>query len=296
MTSSSTKPSQDAPSFGCPSSARGVSNAQEGVKETRVADEHLGRLDQSLLHVREPRRKLPYDERAREDVEVALDGRVGLAEGSSDLGAVPQLGVSVREHGPEPSQADDRAHVEAERADISLDERSDEVLAPTEALRVGARQIRAREPTARPQAPQRRSADLLERESAELHEADPSRERLGRLPKQLRRCAPEHEKARRYGSSIREDAQDRKEIGVALNLVDDDETAQALERGHGLRQAGGVAGVLEVESLTLALREDLRRKRRFARLSRAEQRDDRARAQERGDLLPQRLPRHDSHP
>jgi hypothetical protein len=55
---------------------------------------------------------------------------------------------------------------------------------------------------------------------------DPARERLGRLPQELRRRAPEHEKPRRQGAAVRQRAQDREQIGPSLDLVDDDQAAQ----------------------------------------------------------------------
>ena len=64
-----------------------VGDAQKGVQEAAVADEHLRRLDLSLAEVLKPRRQLPKHEDAGQEIEIAAHGR--FADGKRRASSAP---------------------------------------------------------------------------------------------------------------------------------------------------------------------------------------------------------------
>ena len=90
------------------------------------------------------------------------------------------------------------------------------------------------------------------------------------------------EKPSRLPAAVRQDPQHREEVGTALDLVEDDESAQPLEGKHGVRQRGFRSRIFEVEPRRRPLPRvhDLAGERRLADLTGAEQGDHRGPAQE----------------
>jgi hypothetical protein len=81
----------------------------------------------------------------------------------------------------------------------------------------------------RAQALQAGLADLVEGKARERVVRNSAGQRLRRLPQEVRRRAPEHEKARRGPGSIDQHAEHRKEPRPSLDLVEHHEAPEALE-------------------------------------------------------------------
>ena len=134
-------------------------------------------------------------------------------------------------------------------------------------------------------------ADLVEAEAAQAVVVDPARKRFRGLAEEVRGGAAQHQEPRPPRAAVRQHAKDGKEVGPALHLVDDDQTAQVAE--HELRvfvQAVQVGGALQVEPMGRApvLPPDLARQGRLADLPRTQD-GDHGKApqppQEGGDML-----------
>lgn len=54
---------------------------------------------------------------------------------------------------------------------------------------------------------------------------------------------------KRAGLAIGQDAQHGKEVGAALNLIDDDNPPERLECKEGFGQTGLVGGILQIEEM-----------------------------------------------
>ena len=113
---------------------------------------------------------------------------MGDAEGPAELGAVPGLAVPVREHRPEAAERcpGDGA---PEVGQVPGEERLNEPVAPPATCGLRRRQVGSREAAAQPEA--FRVVHFGEVESVELVEGDAAGERLGGLPQQVGRGAPE---------------------------------------------------------------------------------------------------------
>ena len=59
---------------------------------------------------------------------------------------------------------------------------------------------------------------------------------------------PTHEKPGGRRPAVREYAKDREQAGTGLDLVDDDQATERLERQHRLTQPGQVAWILQIEA------------------------------------------------
>jgi len=179
----------------------------------------------------------------------------------------------VRQHGPEATKRR-RGNAHADLWQVALQEGLDELLAPVGAVRLGARQKGGRKATTAPVTRQRLLPELVEAEAAHRDRLEPPRQRLGGLPKQGRRRAPQDQEARANGTAIGENAKDREQVRSALDLVDDDDTPQRLERRHRLLEAREGDRVLQVEIAGRIGRQDPLCCRGLAALARSEQRDD----------------------
>ena len=94
-----------------------------------------------------------------------------------------------------------------------------------------------------PEAPQVFRADFVQGESAHPGEAHPARERLGDLAKQLRRGAPQDEKARRPTSSTQQVFANKRQAMCLLRFMAspierllDERPKHAEEARHEARQ------------------------------------------------------------
>jgi hypothetical protein len=76
---------------------------------------------------------------------------------------------------------------------------------------------------------------------------DPPRQRLRALAKQFRRGAAEQQKARGLSRAVRQHSQDGEQLRPALYFINNDQAMKALESQRGVRQAGQIVGVFEIE-------------------------------------------------
>ena len=92
-----TKPSHDAPSFGCDSRPGKRRQAEQRVQDAAIAHVHLWGLDLTFAEVLEPRLELTDHHRSRQDIEVAFDGCMRFTERACEVRGVPD---SVRGSAP----------------------------------------------------------------------------------------------------------------------------------------------------------------------------------------------------
>jgi len=161
-------------------------------------------------------------------------------------------------------------------AQVALEKGANEVASPREARGIRPGQKGPGKSAPQPTAGAGRLAHLRQRERRELHERDAPRERLARLLQQRRRRAAQHEKPAADGTSVGEDAQGRKELRAALDLVEHHQTAPVGQRQHRVGQLREIAGVLEIEEgdVPPPAVGDRSRQRGLADLPRAEQGHD----------------------
>ena len=112
--------------------------------------------------------------------------------------------------------------------------------------RFGDGQIRTGKTAPAPQLEMIWAPDFIQRETPKAVVGNTSGQGLGGLPQKVRGSTPEDEEATRPLRAVRQDAQDREQIRVALNLVNDDQPLQTLENQHGFGQTGQVFGILQV--------------------------------------------------
>jgi len=78
---------------------------------------------------------------------------------------------------------------------------------------------------------------------------DAAREGLRGLSQQVGRSAAEDEEAGGVPGPVGEDAQQGEQVGPPLDLVDDDEAPQRLERQTGVREPGQVRGICGLKTV-----------------------------------------------
>jgi hypothetical protein len=83
----------------------------------------------------------------------------------------------VREHRPEPTECPGR-NLHTELRQIAFDERSDEVLPPLQAHRVGPGEVRAGKAAPQPQPAQMDDSSFGEREAIQVMKGDATRQGL----------------------------------------------------------------------------------------------------------------------
>ncbi len=113
---------------------------------------------------------------------------------------------------------------------------------------------------------------------------DPSREAFGALLQKIRSRAAEDQEPRAAGS-VGQDPESREQVGPTLDLVQDDETAEAAQREERIAEASDVRLALEVEERhgTLGRRRDLAGERRLSDLPGPEEAHDTEAAEESPD-------------
>jgi hypothetical protein len=163
----------------------------------------------------------------------------------SELAEVEDLAVVVAEHGPEAAQRRG-GDPDAELRDVAFQEGGDVLLPPLEARLVAPRGEGRRQSAAQPQALHGRTAHVAQAKTVEVEEGDPPGEAFAPLADQIPGGAAEDEEsASRPG--VHQEAQEREQLRLALDLVDDHGAAEPFEGKLRLLEPGQVAGVLEVE-------------------------------------------------
>src|SRR5262249_1729555 len=108
----------------------------------------------------------------------------------------------------------------AELWDVALQKRADKVLAPGNAGRLITRQEGSREPAAYPKAVTLIPTYFLQGKPGKVYKSD----------------AP----GKRFGHAFHQ-------VGLPLNLVDDDQAREFFQYCHGYRQSAAVNGILKIE-------------------------------------------------
>lgn len=135
-----------------------------------------------------------------------------------------------------------RRDAAAELGDVPLEERGDEIGSPREALVVGAGQERARKAASNEESPVTSHLELGDVEPRHLDVRDATCERLRCAADQIERCAAENQEARMPGRSIRENPEQRQQIGPPLELVEDHQTSERSQDSRAASARTGVAG------------------------------------------------------
>ena len=207
-----------------------------------------------------------------------LRGLVVDPERGPDLRGVPRLAVIVRDHEPEAAKLF-RGNGDAELRDVAGEKGADELLPPVQARLVGVTQERLRKPATKPERVEAVETDFGAVEATQVDKPHPARQRLRHALDQVERGAAQDEKAGRRARAIRQDAQQREQVGPALDLVDDDEPGERAERLPRCVQAGQVQGIFEIEVGVWPGRQ-IPGQGRLAALAWAEQRGDTKRARD----------------
>jgi len=143
----------------------------------------------------------------------------------------------------------------AQLREIALEKCQDELLAPAEAVRLAAGQIRNGESTATPVFPESTLADLLKTESTDGNRLDTPGETFRGLSKQARRSASQNEKTGACWTAVCEYAENGEQIRTTLDLIYHDGTADSGERSHRLIEPGETRGIFEVEIVGRVVRD-----------------------------------------
>lgn len=102
----------------------------------------------------------------------------------------------------------------------------------------------------------------------------PPRETLGGLAEQFGGGTAQNEEARGQRLAVREHAQQREEVGPALDFVNHHPALEGAEGGGGFGQPGQGFGLLEIEVVERIRRHEVSRQSRLAGLPGLQQRDD----------------------
>ena len=175
-----------------------------------------------------PGLKLTHHECTRQQVEVATHRWLGYTQRASQLGAIPNLCMIVSQHVPE-AQQHLRSDADPSLREIALQKGLNKISAPCGTVCVRRRQKRQREAAPQPVHGLRLDANLGQTEPAHAHRFNAARQRFGGLTQQVGRGAAEDQETGRQRRAVAEHAQRRKEIRPALNLINDDQSAQILE-------------------------------------------------------------------
>ena len=252
------------------------------MEQAAVAHVNLGRLYLALAEIFEPRRKLAHHEHSRHQIEVAPHGGFVDAKGAGGIGGVPNLSMVMRHHAPKTVQRRG-GRAQSQLRQIAFEEGLQKLPSPREGVGITASRKREREAAPEPMAGLRAGAEIGEAEARQRHGFDAARKRFGGLPEQLRRRTAKQEETRRQRTAVRQHAQDRKQFGPALHLVDYDETFERTQRGLGFRETRQTGGILEIEVVRRIRRDEFAGERSLATLTWTQQRDNPAAAQRGAD-------------
>src|SRR3990172_2178134 len=262
-----------------------IDDPEQLVEETRVAEVVFRRLDLALPDVLEPRLQLPDHERLREPVQISSHGALVRSQRAGGIRRVPHLAVQMRKHQPEAPHGG-RRDVQSKLREVPFEESAHELPAPLPALVIRAGDERKRISAAKPEPRDRLDSRLVEGEPTDLDHLHPASERLARLPEEARRSASQKQELRWRSVAIDENAEHLEELRCPLNLVDDHQPPQGLERRHRRLELRLDARILEIEVVGSAGWDEAARERRLADLARTDQHHGTAAAQRCGDPGP----------
>src|SRR2546426_5206839 len=145
----------------------GGCGTEQGVEQAAISEVDLRGFDLPLADVLVPGGELPDHVGSGQQVEVALHGGVRNTERSREFGSIPNLPMVVSEHRPESPKRGPR-QPEAQRRDVTLEVGPDQGVAPPQAVALGPRQERTREPAPVPELGRLHRADVLQGKALEL--------------------------------------------------------------------------------------------------------------------------------
>jgi len=261
-----------------------VADAQQSVQQSTVLNEHLGRFDLPFLDVLVPGLHDADHVGPAEDVEVPAGCHIRESQRRRQLRGVPDLAVHVGQHRPKPLELG-WGRLDTEAPQIPLEKGVDEVVPPGGAVLVRRGQIRQRKPAPLPQRRQVLGADFLQMEPGHVDELDPPGEGLGTMPNDVGRGAAEDQESGGQGLSIRKHAQERKQIGYSLDLIDHDQSFQRSQGQRRILESPDIRRVLQIEVLRLSSSGESSGQGGLAALPRSEQGGYAATPQGRIDLL-----------
>src|SRR6266545_1955790 len=219
---------------------------EECVQEPAVDDVDLGGFDLAFLKILMPGRELADDESAGEDIAIAGHGGVRDSEGAGELRAVPDLPVVMGDHGPKSPQGRP-GDLDTELREIPLQKSPHELIPPVGAENVGWRQEGAGETAAQPEGAQRVLPNLRESETFEMVEGDPPGKRFGALLQEILARTAQNEETGRNSRPVRQHAQDGKDLGAALDFVQDDEPPKLAQSEHRAGELRKVSRIFKVK-------------------------------------------------
>jgi hypothetical protein len=152
----------------------------------------------------------------------------------------------VREHGPEPPECFG-PDINPEQGNVTFEEGLHETPTPKEALAGGSRKIAMREAPAHPETIGVSDPNFVQSKACQGVVCDAPGEGLRTLSHEMRGSAPQNQESGCVPRPIRQHTQHRKQLGLALNLVDYNQSLQRREGQHWICETSNVNGVLKIE-------------------------------------------------
>ena len=131
----------------------------------------------------------------------------------------------VRDHGPEALESNCR-HTHSPLRQVALEQRLDELLAPGEAVALGAGEVCQREAATPPECCGAISAHFGQRKASDGDVLSAACQTLRAFPQEIASSTAEDQEVRRPRSSVGQHPEHREEITQPLHFVDDHQTAQ----------------------------------------------------------------------
>lgn len=143
---------------------------------------------------------------------------------------------------------------------------------PGERVGFGPRRVGQGKPAAPPVALLHQCGQVRQAKTFQRDRLNPTGEGLGRLSQQFRRGAAENQKAGWQRLAIGEHPQQRKQVGPALDLVNDHYSPERTQYRVRLVEAGQARGIFEIEVVKRFCRYELAHQRGLTALARPQKR------------------------
>jgi hypothetical protein len=169
--------------------------------------------------------------------------------------------------------------------EVAFKECLQELLPPGDGVDFTARGERQREASPKPMARLSGRTQVPKAQTLQGYGFDPACESLSRLPKKLGRGAAQNQKTSGQRTSVGQDTQKRKQVGMTLDFIDHHQAFQGAERQVGLRKTRKACRIFEVEIIDGIGCHKFARQRRFAALAWSEQRHNATALQGGSDCL-----------
>jgi len=247
------------------------------MNQPAIASVDLGRLHESLLHVRVPRREPPKNQQLDEQIDASRRRSNVDAEPTCEGCDVEHPVLLVRTHRPQPTKRL-RGQTGSERGDVAFEVGPDEVPPPPNTRCVVACEEALGESTTNPQHVEVIDTGLSELQRCELEIGDPTRERLSYLVEDLQTRGPkkyvETSLAPVAPCAIDQTSQYGREAREPMYFVENDERTEVRSQERlRIGQSSEVRGGFEIEIEARARRVEFECERRLSHLPRSEQGD-----------------------